>query len=162
MPPADHRLVLDTNVLLRGLLNSGSAAGRVVTACDSRHVVLVLSRDVLAEYRTVLTFPSIVARYPEFTGRKVEITLRRLRYVADVVSTAGVRFEFPRDPKDAKLVELAIAARATYIVTGDQDLLSLPGGRGDASKRFRQRLPGVVAVTPAQFLDRIGPAAGGT
>ena len=66
------RVVLDTNILLRGMLNIRSAAGRVVRACEERAVVLLLSKPVLAEYRTVLTDRSIVERYPELTFDKVE------------------------------------------------------------------------------------------
>lgn len=53
------RVVLDTNILLRGLLNMRSASGRVVEACDSRVVVLLLSKPVISEYRAVLTAPQL-------------------------------------------------------------------------------------------------------
>jgi len=152
--PLRLRLVLDTNVLLRGLLNPRSAAGRVVDACDRRAVLLVLSAPVLAEYWAVLSDPSIVERYAELTHEKVELALRRLRYVGDVFRIVRTRFEYPRDPKDAKFVELAITGRATHIVSGDGDLLSLPAGKDDASKRFRQRLPRVEVLTPSEFLER--------
>jgi len=34
---------------------------------------------------------------------------------------------------------LAIAASATHLITTDQDMLALVGGRDDVSKRFRRR-----------------------
>lgn len=154
MPATPHRLVVDTNVLLRGLINIRSTSGRVLNACDARSVVIVLSNAALSEYRAVLTDPVVVGPYPELTRRKVELVLRRLRYVGDVIRSVGVRFEFPRDPKDAKWIELAIAGRATHIISVDNDLLSLSTGRGDASKRFRQRLPGVDVIEPGEFLRR--------
>lgn len=152
MVPSQLRLVLDTNVLLRGLLNSRSAAGQVVDACDRRAVLLVLSAPVLSEYWLVLSDASIVERYPELTYEKVELALRRLRYVADVFRTVRTRFDYARDPKDAKFIELAITGRATHIVSGDSDLLSLPAGKDEASRRFRQRLPRVKVLTPSDFL----------
>jgi predicted nucleic acid-binding protein len=82
------------------------------------------------------------------------MVLHRLRYVADEFHTERVKFEFPRDPKDAIFLELAIAGAATHIVTLDRDLLSLPGGRTDASKRFRQRLADVEILAPGDFLGR--------
>jgi uncharacterized protein len=148
---AKRRVVLDTNVLLRGMLNARSAAGRVVDACDSREFLLLLSRSLLAEYRTVLTHPEIASRHPELTSERVELVLRRLRYVGDILRCHS-HFEFARDPKDEKLIELAIEGRATHIVTADNDLLSLPSGRSDASRRFRQRLHGVQVLTPTDFL----------
>jgi uncharacterized protein len=146
-----RRVVLDTNVLLRGVLNARSAAGRLVDACDSREFLLLLSRPLLAEYRAVLAHPEIVSRHPELTLERVELVLKRLRYVGDILSCHS-RFEFARDPKDEKLIELAIDGRATHIVTADNDLLSLPTGRRDASKRFRQRLRDVQILTPAEFV----------
>jgi predicted nucleic acid-binding protein len=82
------------------------------------------------------------------------MALHRFRYVADEFTTGRVKFAFPRDPKDAMFVELAIAGGATHVVTLDPDLLSLPRGRTEASKRFRQRLRGVEVLRPGPFLDR--------
>jgi predicted nucleic acid-binding protein len=50
------------------------------------------------------------------------------------------------------LIELAISGKATDIVSADNDLLSLPTGHGDASKRLRQRLPNLRIVSPSEFL----------
>jgi putative PIN family toxin of toxin-antitoxin system len=152
------RLVLDTNILLRGLINARSASGRIVDACDRRRVLMLLSRPLLAEYRGVLTDPGIVERYPELTTPKVEIVLRRLQYVGEVLRAVKARFDDPRDPKDSKVIELAIAGDATHIVSADNDLLSLPAGRGDAARRFRQRLPGTEVLGADDFLDRYGQA----
>lgn len=115
MPPGNPRVVLDTNVLLRGFLNAQSAAGRVLNACSQRAIIVVLSRDVLAEYRSILTAPFIVERYPELTPRTVELMLRRLRYVGDVIDTSTIHFDFLRDPKDEKIIELNNRARFVYL-----------------------------------------------
>ena len=45
-----------------------------------------------------------------------------------------------RDPKDDQILELAVSANATFIVTGDADLLALNPFRG------------VRIATPAEFL----------
>jgi putative PIN family toxin of toxin-antitoxin system len=154
------RLVLDTNVLLRGLLNAGSAAGHIVHACDRRTVVLVLSKPLLAEYKAILIDPEVVDRYPELTREKIELVLRRLRYVADVLRAVRVRFDYPRDPKDAKFIELAIAGRATHLVTADDDLLSLRSGRDKAAERLRRHAPSLRVMAPAEFLSEHPMATG--
>ena len=59
-----------------------------------------------------------------------------------------------------KLIILAIAGDASHLVTTDRDLLELPSGRGDASKRFRQRLPNTEVLTPQAFVDHYGRALG--
>jgi predicted nucleic acid-binding protein len=52
--------------------------------------------------------------------------------IASVVANAGLvhpkkRLEICRDPKDDMLLECCIAAKADFLVTGDQDLLSISG-----------------------------------
>ena len=150
-----HRVVIDTNVVLRGLINPNSVSGRILDLCDRRHVVPVLSKEVVTEYRYILTDPKIVNRYPQLEARKVEVALTRFRFVADVVQVRA-RFAYPRDPKDSKLLELAIDTHATHLLKSDADLLDLPVGHGEASRRFRQRLPTLHVVQPAEFLHRCG------
>jgi putative PIN family toxin of toxin-antitoxin system len=151
VPTPPFRIVLDTNVLLRGILNAASTAGRVVDTCDRRSVILLLSKPILSEYREVLTDQRILERYPELTVAKVDFVLRRLRYVANMAHAMSVEFEYPRDAKDEKFIELAIARRATHIVTFDKDLLSLTSGHGDFEKRFRQRAPSVLVLDAMAF-----------
>lgn len=161
MPDSPIRLVLDTNVVLRGLLNTRSASGRVLEAVENRLVVLLLSKPVLAEYRAVLTDPVVVDRFPELNRERVEVTLRRFRYSGEYLRAVRARFGFPRDPRDEKLIELAISAKATDIVSSDDDLLSLPTGHGDAAKRLRQRLPSLRVMPPAEFVSMHGAALRG-
>jgi putative PIN family toxin of toxin-antitoxin system len=149
--------VLDTNIIVRGLVNARSPSGRVLQAVDDRHVLLLLSKPVLAEYRAVLNDPTLTGRFPELTVERVEVALRRLRYVGDYLRTVRARFEFPRDPRDEMLIELAISGKATDLVSSDNDLLSLPPGHGDAAKRLRQRLPHLRVLSPADFLRTHAP-----
>jgi uncharacterized protein len=153
MEESPFRVVLDTNVLLAGLVSENSASQRVVDALMDRKIIPLFSTPTLAEYKAVLLHPAITARFPEFTPRRVAMALHRFRYVGEEIAIGRVKFEFPRDPRDAMFVELAIAGGATHIVTLDPDLLSLPGGRTDASKRFRQRLRRVSVLRPGPFLD---------
>jgi uncharacterized protein len=149
-----YRAVLDTNVIVRALINARSASGRVLKACENRVVIPLLSKPVLAEYRAILTQPRIVDRYPELNERSVRAALERLSYVGDLVRRVAARFDFARDPKDAKFIELAITARATHLITTDDDLLRLTDGRDEASKRFRQRLPSIEVLHPEEFIAR--------
>jgi putative PIN family toxin of toxin-antitoxin system len=154
------RLVLDTNVLLAGLVSKSSASQGIVDALKARKAVPLVSPPVIAEYRAVLLHPEILSRFPGLTPRRVELALYRLRYLADEYRTARVKFEFERDPGDAMFVELAITGSATHIVTLDSDLLSLPTSRTDAGKRFRQRLPRILVLELGQFIEKHGAALG--
>jgi putative PIN family toxin of toxin-antitoxin system len=147
------RLVLDTNVLLRALVNRNSPSRDVVQACEARKAIVLLSKPLLDEYRRVLVH--LRKRDPSITPFQIEAVLRKLQYLGDFTRIPRATFAYSRDPTDAKLVELAIHAGATHIVSYDPDLLSLPTSRGDAGKRFRQRLRGVVACRPEGLLRTV-------
>ena len=93
---------------------------------------------MLDEYRRVLRH--LMAWDESITDFQIESLLRKLRYLGEYYRQVSSTFEFARDPTDAKMIELAIEGNATHLITYDQDLLSLPGSRTDAGKRFRQRL----------------------
>jgi uncharacterized protein len=145
------RLVIDTNIMLRAVAHRASASGQIVAACERRTAIVLLSKDVLVEYLTVLRDPEVISRQTAITAISVENTLKRLRYVADRYEKT-TRFVFSRDPRDEPFIELAIAGAATHVVTNDKDLLSLPTARTDAGKRFRQRLPNLSVLRPDDFV----------
>jgi predicted nucleic acid-binding protein len=81
------------------------------------------------------------------------MVIERLRYVGDYIRLPKIEFEYNRDPRDQKFLELAITLKATHILSFDADLLSLPTARNDAGRRCRQRLSHTQIVTPEDFLE---------
>jgi len=150
------RVVIDTNTLLRGVLSEMSAAAKVRRAAEDRAIIPLLSKPVLDEYRAVLSRPHLLERFPAITAEKIAFLIQRLLFIGEYVRMPTARFEYRRDPLDAKFIELAIELKATHIVSADKDLLSLPRGRGDAAKRFRSRLPGTEVLEAHDFLARHG------
>jgi putative PIN family toxin of toxin-antitoxin system len=156
LPDTTLRVVLDTNTLLRGLASERSAARRVLRAAEHRLIIPLLSKPLLDEYRAVLTDPELVERFPQLTAELVAVSLHRLRFVSDYIRSPDIRFRYSRDPRDEKLIELAIALRASHIITGVNDLLSLPANKGENGNRFRQRLSNTAILTAHVFLRRHG------
>jgi putative PIN family toxin of toxin-antitoxin system len=156
VPRLDHRLVLDTNAILRGLISTVSAAGRLLELVERRQVLGLVSRPVLGEYRNILTDAKIMRRYPVLNVPRIDRTLLRLRYVCDFIRNPDVTFEYSRDTRDSKFIELAIAGHATHIISYDDDILSLPTGNTDASRRFRQRMPGAAVLRGGDYLRLYG------
>jgi len=146
------RIVLDTNVLLSGLVSPASASRTIVDALDRRRAVPLLSAPVLAEYRATLLHPSIQTRFTELTPWRVALALERLRYIGDEYRRVKTHFEFPRDPRDAMFIELSLTGNATHLISLDPDLLTLPTSRTGAGKRFRQRLPHLQILRPDDFV----------
>ncbi len=160
MPSTDLRLILDTNIVVRGFINLQSSSGKILRACQRRQVIPLLSRAILSEYRDILRRPIILESYPELEHARVRDAIERLIYVSEFHRRIRTRFLFPRDPKDSPFLELAIAGSATHLITTDKDMLSLAGGRDDASKRFRQRT-GTRLVRPEDFISEHPEALSG-
>ena len=123
--PAALRVILDTNIVVRGLIDEKCPSGLIMKACESRDLIPVLSKPLLLEYREILMKRSLAEVYPQLTRSHVEMALERLVYLGDVVRRLK-RFEFPRDPKDAKLIELMLSGKVTNLISTDKDLLDLP------------------------------------
>lgn len=151
------RLVIDTNVVVRAFINPRSTSGSILKACEVRRVIPLLSTAVLREYREILQRPSILKRYPELKRPENNVALERVLYFGDLYRRVQTRFSFPRDPKDEPFLELAIAAQATHLVTTDDDMLSLPTGRDDAARRFRQRAAHTQILPPEEFMQFLTP-----
>jgi len=92
-------------------------------------------------------------KQPEITAERVKDVIARLEYVADFYRRVDTKFLLARDLQDEKFIELAIAGNATHLLPFDNDLLSLPRGRNDDAKRFRQRLPRIVLQSPDEFVN---------
>jgi uncharacterized protein len=129
-----------------------SASGIIVRDCQAGRHLLCLSKPVISEYQQVLHYQEFANRGFGFAEETIDDVLARLRYLSEWYSDTGIRFHFARDPDDEKFIELAIAGRATHIITYDKDLLSLPNLHTDAAKRFRRRCGFSKIMTPETFL----------
>ncbi len=98
----------------------------------------------------MLTRPKTQRRFPLLTGEWVEAFVQNIESKAVVLTGVPKAVALPRDPKDEPYLDLAIAAKAHYLVSRDLDLLDL---MHDAS--FRQSQPGLVILDPAAFLQEI-------
>jgi putative PIN family toxin of toxin-antitoxin system len=139
------RLVLDTNVLVSGLLFPGGPPSRLVKAWRSGAFDLVISDFVIDELtRTwahmaprLKASPNDLADFIDTIGVRAEL-LRIDAAMFAQAGTAGLR-----DPNDLPVLALLIGSGADHLVTGDKDLLAL----ADTNP-----IP-----TPAALVDRFVP-----
>jgi putative PIN family toxin of toxin-antitoxin system len=124
------RVVFDTNVVVSALMLLGSPPRRAFDAAR-QHGQLLVSEATLEELDDVLRRQKL-ARYVS-EDQRLEFLAAYIRDAEDVVVT--IRLRECRDPKDDKFLELASEGRATHIVSGDQDLLTLSPFRGIAILR---------------------------
>lgn len=114
------RAVLDTNVVVSALLFSGPPS-RLISAWQSGRLRLVVSAPILDEYIRVLAYPKFKLTNTEIRGLLEE------ELIPFIESVTAVPTNIPdlRDPDDAKFITCAVAAGVRWLVSGDDDLLSL-------------------------------------
>lgn len=154
MSPSDQsplRVVVDTNVLVRGTLSATGGSALVLEAIKRRRCVLITSRQHLSELYDVLGRSRITRKYG-VTDKERQRLVGRLYASAILVTPTGT-LSLCRDPKDDYLLELALLGQATHLVTEDDDL------HEDPAIRFLLRGYGVHLVHIAQFLVDLARAS---
>lgn len=118
------RVVLDTNVLVSGLMSDRSPPHQLVDGWLDGRYTLVTSLYQLQELSHVLTYPRIASRL-DLEEAELDMILAALLSQAEVVAGELQLPGVTRDPKDDAIVACAREGRAGYIVSGDRDLLDL-------------------------------------
>jgi putative PIN family toxin of toxin-antitoxin system len=116
------RVVLDTVVFVRGLINPRSVCGRLVFD-HAASFELIVSPELVGEYLGVFARPSLAAKIGPFEAGTMQ-TVLRLLHRAHVFQPETIP-QVCRDPNDDKFLAAAITGGATYIVSEDRDLLDL-------------------------------------
>ncbi len=132
------RAVLDTNVVISALLFSGPPS-QLVSAWQSSRLRPVVSAPVLDEYIRVLAYPKF-----KLTDAEIRSLLEEelLPFIETVKVPPSVVPKV-RDPDDAKFIACAVTADVRWLVSGDDDLLSL------------QRVKSVEIIPVTVFLQRL-------
>lgn len=127
-------VVLDTNVFVAAMVAKGLCHEVVVRALGS--CTVATSQPLLDELEQTLR-----ARFS--LGPAGTSFLEQLRLRVRIVEPAPLRSRVSRDADDDVVLATAVAADATVIVTGDQDLLVIG------------RYNGIDIVSPRDFLNRL-------
>ena len=122
------RAVLDTVVFVRALINPKGRWGRLLFDL-SDHYVVVLSPEIITEIVSVLYRPALRERFPQMADPPQLDRVLQLFEQAEVVEPSE-ELSVCRDPKDDKFFSCALAGRADYIVTEDNDILEVGEFRG--------------------------------
>lgn len=142
------RVVVDTNVLVSALMKPASVPGRLLARLVKDEAYeLVLSAPILEELRRVVWYPSVRKRI-KGSDDELDFRIAMIDTVSSPVEVKGAVSGAVRDPDDDAILATAVEGRADFVVTGDDDLLSL--GQFD---RIR-------IVTPRAFLSLIDSESG--
>lgn len=118
------KVVLDTNVLVSGLLKRDSIPGRVLHAVWDGSLELALSEPLMAGLREVLDYPKIRKRLIA-NSIDTEQFLELLPFFTIQVDLSSISVPLPRDAADEMVLATFVAAGAEWLVSGDADLLVL-------------------------------------
>ncbi len=147
--------VFDCNVYLQAAAREESAAAECLRLVERGLVQHYLSEEVLTEVEEVLNRPEIRNHFRTLTDEIVEAFLLRLRRNSQIISRVPKNFSYSRDPDDEPYLNLAIEAKADYLVSRDKDLLDLMAGHTDEAKEFRQRFRPLKVIEPLGFLKEL-------
>jgi len=129
------RIVLDTNVLVSGLLTPFGTCGEIVRMLTSAEIVLCADARILLEYDDVLHRPTF-----DINPHDVDVVMEYIQKSAEVHATSPLARPLP-DEDDNPFLEVAVSSDADCLVTGNL-------------KHFPTRCRADVRVlSPRQFLD---------
>ena len=133
--------VVDTNVFVSGTINPHGRPRQVLRAWHEDQFRLILSDRQHAELITVFARPKIIRQF-RITLTELTELIARIAGVTPIVPGSSIPISL-RDPKDEHILAAALAGKADYLVTGDDDLLVHQGD---------PRLGALQIVTASQFL----------
>jgi putative PIN family toxin of toxin-antitoxin system len=131
------RVVVDTNVLVSGILNPHGPPGRIVDAVLSEALIVLHDDRILGEYREVLIRPAF-----GFQRADVDAMLDFIEIAGEHLTAGGIDVVLP-DSTDLPFLEVAVAGLADALISGNVKHFKPRQGRHD-----------VYVCTPAEFLRR--------
>ena len=130
-------IVLDTNVLVSGLLKGNSNPGIIMQQVVTGKLITAYDFHIINEYREVLSRPRF-----QFRQQNVDAILKVIEAEGMLIRPQPLDMEL-EDPGDLPFIEVAAADKGALLVTGNQ-------------KHFKGcEAIGVKLITPAELVSRL-------
>jgi putative PIN family toxin of toxin-antitoxin system len=129
------RIVLDTNVLVSGLLTPFGSSGEIVRMIFSGELILCIDARILSEYKEVLTRPKF-----KFDKNKIAVLIDFIMQYGQVISSSPLKHPLP-DPDDEPFLEVAVAGNVKSLITGNK--AHYPSAY----------MENIEIVSPSEFID---------
>ena len=130
-------IVLDTNVIISGILRPFSKPASILRMAADGTVQLAYDLRLLSEYRDVLSRQKF-----NVSKENIEVFLAQIEQEGFLVSVKPLEIHLP-DPNDEPFLEVALAGKVEAIVTGNK--------RHFPEKEYK----GVKILSPAEFLEAV-------
>lgn len=135
------RAVIDTGVLVSGLIRPQGTTGEVLRALRDGRFVIIYSTPIVLEIIDVLGRQPFRVKY-QIQPDDITVLVNLIRLRGELV-LPQITITECRDPKDNKFLETALASKVDAIVTGDSDLLEL------------HPFQGIPILRPAEFVQNV-------
>ncbi len=132
-------IVLDTNILVSGLLSPYGPPARVIDQVISMTVQVAFDDRIVAEYSEVLRRPKF-----GFDPANIDALINHIELAGFHISAAPLNPERLPDASDLPFAEVAVAAGADVLVTGNREHFNFLDDYG------------VPVASPSEFLQIIG------
>jgi len=129
------KIVLDTNVLVSGLLTPFGTSGEIVRMVSAGKLILLYDSRILLEYQEVLYRSKF-----QFDKDQIDLLIDYIAKNGQVAPTSPLNKSLP-DPDDAPFLEAAIGGETEYLVTGNK--VHYP-------KKIRE---GIKILSPTEFIN---------
>ncbi len=129
------KVVLDTNILVSGLLSPYGAAADIMRLMTSGVIGLYYDARIILEFHEVLARPKF-----QFDQKKAEDLLGNIEVSGEAVASKPLPAHLP-DIHNEMFLEVALEGQAAFLITGN--IKHFP-----ESKR-----QGIKVVTPREFME---------
>lgn len=111
--------MLDTNVLISAFGWNGTPRNIVLATLEGKYE-LITTTEQLTEIQRALSYPKL-----KLTNKQQQNILEVIKHAATIVQPKTSVYVIQEDPDDNKILEAAIAGKATTIISGDKHVLQL-------------------------------------
>ena len=129
------KIVLDTNVLISGLLTPFGTSGEIVRMVSAGILILQYDSRILLEYQEVLYRPKF-----QFSEEHIDSLLDYIKKNGQVIPASPLTKRLP-DQNDEPFLEIAIAGGAACLIT--ENKVHYP-------RQFRE---GIRILLPSEFIN---------
>lgn len=128
------KIVLDTNVLVSGLLTPFGPSGEIVRMVSAGKLILYIDARILSEYHEVLQRPKF-----KFNNDHINTLVSFIKRNGQFVSALPIKSPLP-DPDDEPFLQVAIAGNVSSLITGN--IVHYPPSHRE----------GINILSPSEFL----------
>ncbi len=122
------KLVLDTNTIVSAFFWEGNEA-ELFRKIEQGKAKLYITIEILKEVEEVIKRPKF-DKVMKNAGLTPDQIMQKIVSLSHLVIAPKITVKVCRDEKDNKFLECAESSKADYLVSGDEDLLSLKEYKG--------------------------------